>query len=103
MRLREALDEPKMRAQFTRKRRRVVADDVEAAAARGAFGSESADEDVTARPQRADQLAHVRGAIPGRGQEVKDGAVVPQIESAGGQIGGQDVGSNPPHLGGGMA
>ena len=61
---------------------RVVAADREAGAVVGAVVGERADDERTSRRERFGETAEVGGAVGGIGEEVEDGAVVPQVPLA---------------------
>jgi hypothetical protein len=73
----------------------VVADDIEADTLCGAVWSEGADDDVAAGLDCVGEQADVGGAVAGDGEEVKDGAVVPDVVCGGCEFGFGDVGDEP--------
>lgn len=62
-------------------RLRIIANDVQAAALGRPFGAERGDDDVASGADRASDLSHIRDAIGGIGEEVKDRPVMPNVES----------------------
>ena len=84
-----------MFSKFPLQRVGVVADDIEAATLGGAVWSEGAEDDVAAGLDCVGELADVGAAIVGGGEEVKDGAVVPEVVCGGCEFGLGDVGDEP--------
>ena len=76
----------------------VVALDGEAAAPGGAIGRKGGEDHVAAGTECACDLLDVGRAIVGRGEEVKDGAVMPETEVVLREFCGEDVGGEPGDL-----
>ena len=73
----------------------IVTDDIKAAAPGGALWSEGADDDVASGFDRMGDLADVGGAVGRGGEEVKDGAVVPDVVVGGLELDSGDVRCHP--------
>ena len=84
-----------MRSERTLNAARIVANDVEAAAARRTVQPERADHDPPPQLQAAFERCDVRVAIPLFGQKVEDGTIMPELVGAGFKLVIQDTGLNP--------
>src|SRR6266702_6905554 len=88
-------DQFEVRSKRPGKRLRVVAHDRQPAASFGTVGSEGRDDHMTARPHRFLQADDICIAIPGFGQEMKGGTIVPEVIPArrlpGGNISGDPL------------
>jgi hypothetical protein len=73
-------DELELLSQDTRQVGRSIASDGQSAALGGAFWTEGGDDQVTVRPQRPPQSAHVPALVARRDHEMKHRPLVPQIE-----------------------
>jgi hypothetical protein len=82
---------------------RVVGDDREAAAVRGARGAEGGKDGVAAGFEGAEEPAGVGGAVLGRDEEMEEGAVVPQAVAGGREGDAGDIAGEPADVGGGGA
>jgi hypothetical protein len=93
----DALDELKCAPKFVEQRLSRVAGDRQTAACRRPIFRESGKQDMASWPQRSTDLPKVGVAIARARQEVKDGAIVPEIESSVGQLRVEHVGLEPAH------
>ena len=78
-----------------------VAYGVEAAATQGAFGAKGGEDEVASGLDGSGGAGGVGGALLGRGEEVEDGAVVPEAVTRGGEGDLADVADEPVGAGGG--
>lgn len=81
------------RAELAEDRGGVVALNRQAAAFRRTVGCEGGEDDVASGAECRCGLLDVERAVFGRGQEVKDGAVVPEAEALLREFGGEEIGT----------
>ena len=74
-----AFDKAKFRAEFLVELFRVVTHHVQSTAFHGTLGTEGADDDMAARFYGVHSLPHISEPLFRRGEEMKDGAVVPKV------------------------
>lgn len=92
------LDELKCRAEFRMKGVRVVTNDVEAAAAERSLRAERGNDDMPTDLDGARHLAHIRRPCLWVGQEMKDGAVMPDIVLPRTEWSRRDIATDPRDL-----
>ena len=85
MKLGTMLYQPKGGAKFVVKSLRIVANNIQPATLGRTFRAECRDDDVPAGFDRMSDLSHVRNPVVCIGEEVEDGAVMPQVETDDGQ------------------
>ena len=90
-----ALHQPESRAEFVVKRFGVVTRHVEPAASGGAFGAKGGHDYVASALYRLGYRAHICGAVLRGGEEVEDGAIMPDVVRIPRQIDARDIGSDP--------
>lgn len=98
MKLFGTLDQPELCAELAVKRICVIAHNLEPTAFPGALRAEGADDDMSAALHGFGHIADVGQALGTFRQEVKDGAVVPNVVRAWFKRGIGDIGDEPLHL-----
>ena len=82
----DAVQQTKLRAELAVQVFGVIADDIQSAALLRPIQAECGDDDVTAQPNCAGDLTHIRGSVVCTCQEMEDRPVVPEIVASGLQL-----------------